>query len=308
MFLITAESLHRPEVVRWHNRMLERYRPPQGIELTIILPCSAKKPYSKSKSHRHFKNYIIRGARGKMSLVHEIILTSPLGLVPRELENLYPAAHYDVPVTGHWSNEEMEVAARLLADYLSKTGKPAVAHVKGAYREICSSLDIEMTGGGHSESELRTLAGIIANKLSKLRPVERNPKRDVLRAVCDYQFGRGAGRTLIPEDAVLKGRQIFHEGIQIAAVNPENGFLALTIAGGELLREYGANWVEVSFRPDTRSIFAVGIKNADQGIRPNDEVVVLYGGKVTGVGRAVISGAEMTRATRGLAIQLRHRA
>ncbi|MFQ5815879.1 MAG: DUF5591 domain-containing protein [Candidatus Hydrothermarchaeaceae archaeon] len=308
MFLITAESLHRPEVVRWHNRMLDRYNPPPGIELTVVLPCSARKPYSKSKSHRHFRRYIKRGAKGKMSLVHEVVLTSPLGLVLRELENLYPAAHYDVPVTGHWSDEEMEIAVRLLSGYLDKTGKPAIAHVNGAYREICGALDLRMTGGGLAKDELEALAEMVEEALSDMDPVKRNWKKEKARAICDFQFGRGAGEIMIPDAAVVKGRQVFYGGEQVAAVNPNNGYLALTLAGGRLLKEYGNNWVEVSFKPETNSIFAVGIENADLGIRPNDEVVVLYGDEVAGVGRAVLNGSEMTRAKRGLAVQLRHRA
>ncbi len=308
MLLTTTESLHRPEVVRWHRRIMERYTPPHGIELTVVLPCSAKKPYSKSKSHQQFRGYIKRGAKGKMSLIHEVILTSPLGLIPRELENLYPAAHYDVPVTGEWSDEEIEISVKLLADYLAKTGKPAVAHVQGAYREICDSLDIKMTGGGLGKEELENLTGMVEKALSDVKPVKRNIKMERVRAVCDFQFGKGAGGILVPDDATVKGRQIFYEKEQVAAVNPFNGFLALTLAGGRLLKEYGSNWVKVSFKLETNSIFAVGVEDADPGIRPNDEVVVLYEDEVTGVGRSALDGTEIKHTKKGLGVQLRHHA
>ncbi len=308
MFLSTEESLHRPEVSRWRKRMLERYIPPPDIELTIVLPCSAKKPYSESKSHRHFREYIRKGAKGNMSHVHEVVLTSPLGLVPRELEGLYPAAHYDVPVTGHWSAEEKEITAALLADYLKKTDKPAIAHVEGAYRDICGALDIMMTEGGHGRSSLDELAQAIEEALAGMKPIRTDRRKNTLRAICDFQFGRGANKSIIPDDAVVKGGQVFLGSEQIAAVNLNNGYLALGLAGGRLLKEYGSNWVTISFKPETNSVFAAGVEDADPGIRASDEVVVIYEGEVAGVGRAALSGEEMKRAERGLAVQLRHRA
>ena len=35
------------------------------------------------------------------------MVTSPLGLVPRSLEDFWPAAHYDIPVTGDWDSDEI---------------------------------------------------------------------------------------------------------------------------------------------------------------------------------------------------------
>ena len=90
----SAESLQRAEVRRFAERVIIRYIPPK-TDVAVLLPCSAKKPYSLSQSHRKFQAAIAGRA-------HELIVTSPLGLVPRELECVYPAGHYDVPVTGYW--------------------------------------------------------------------------------------------------------------------------------------------------------------------------------------------------------------
>ena len=63
---ITELSLHRPEVVRWQQRMqlLKPY-----TDTVVVLPCSMKKPYSQSKSHTLFRKY----TKG----LQEVILTSP---------------------------------------------------------------------------------------------------------------------------------------------------------------------------------------------------------------------------------------
>jgi archaeosine synthase len=308
MDLITSESIERPEVQRWHKRILERYAPPREIKMAVVLPCSARKPYSKSKSHALFRKSIRRGAREKMGLVHEVILTSPLGLVPRELENVYPAAHYDVPVTGYWSREEKEIAGGLLADYIKKADAAIIAHVDDAYREICKDLDICLTKENIlSKASLQDLEDKISSILKDEAPSKIDRRLEEMKKICDFQFGRDASDFLIPEDARVKGYQVFLGTAQLAAINPQTGLISLTLEGGELLKKYGRYIINIDFKPETNSIFCVGVSNAGEEIRPNDEVVVLHNNKVVGVGRATLNGREMTRAKKGLAVRLRHR-
>ena len=53
--------------------------------------------------------------------VHQVMVTSPLGLVPRELEEQWPAAHYDVPVTGQWDDDELATIRRLVRVWLNES-------------------------------------------------------------------------------------------------------------------------------------------------------------------------------------------
>ncbi len=309
MNLVTAEAMHRPEVARWRSRILERYSQPKSAKLSVVLPCSARKPYSASKSHTIFRRHIRRGAGKKFSLVHEVILTSPLGLVPRELEGVYPAAHYDVPVTGVWTQDEKEFAIVLLRDYMQKSGTKIIAHVDNAYRDICSALGISMTPENIlSEKSLKELEKMVSESLEEFQPTRVNRGVEIFRAIADYQFGRGTGEVLIPEKVIVKRNQAFLGSEQIAAINPNDGLLALALRGGELLRQCGKYLVEISFKPTTDNIFCAGVERADEEIRPNDEVAVLYEGNVVGVGRAALNGSEMLRAKKGLAVALRHRA
>ncbi|HYS71188.1 MAG TPA: DUF5591 domain-containing protein, partial [Thermoplasmata archaeon] len=85
----SRESLTRPEVVRFRRRVRDRYAKPPSARVLLLLPCSARKPYSLSRSHRRFRDAIL--ASKNPSVVHEVIVTSPLGLIPRELERFYPA-------------------------------------------------------------------------------------------------------------------------------------------------------------------------------------------------------------------------
>ncbi len=305
---VSQESYTRPEVKRWHRRLGIRYLPPDNVKLSIILPCSAKKPYSKSRSHRLFRRYIRRGAGDKISLVHEVVLTSPLGLVPRELEGVFPAGSYDIPITGHWSHEEKTTCLELLRDYLKKAGTCAFAHVDGVYREICSRAGAELgTEDILSRESLEHLQDRVAEILEGYEPVPQENGCLEVRGVCDYQFGRGAWKHLMPSGTKRRGRALYYDGAQVAAINPATGLLALTLRGGEMLRDYNRYQVVASVKPPTGNLFCVGVEDAGEEVRPGDEVVVLYGGEVAGVGRAVLSGREMREATHGLAVKLRHR-
>ena len=71
-------------------------------------------------------------------------LAAQAGQLPRELELMYPAAHYDTPVTGYWDKEERAWVGGCLRSYLEKNKyNNIIAHVHGAYREICE----EVAGG-----------------------------------------------------------------------------------------------------------------------------------------------------------------
>ena len=46
--------------------------------------------------------------------VHQVMVTSPLGLVP-ELEDIW-LGHYDIPVTGDWDADEIDIINSMIAD------------------------------------------------------------------------------------------------------------------------------------------------------------------------------------------------
>jgi archaeosine synthase len=93
----STQALRRPDLKRYRERM-GSYRKPPCKRVLLLLPCSAKKPYHISKTHKAFSSAIHTAPHD--TLVHEVIVTSPLGIVPRELDFMYPANAYDIPVTG----------------------------------------------------------------------------------------------------------------------------------------------------------------------------------------------------------------
>ncbi len=312
LYANTSESLNRVEIRRFAQRISERYTAPE-LDILVLLPCSAKKPYSMSLSHQKFINALGKYRR----YVHEVIITSPVGVVPRELELMYPAAHYDTPVTGHWDLEERAWVGGCLKTYLQKNKyKNIIAHVHGAYREICESVEDEVG----LEFIYTAVEGVTQNtSLDKLRntvsELEHTKKRgtekanlDIIRATADYQFGYGAGDMLVTDGANIRAPypkfQLFAEK-QLATLIPQYGTIALTVEGGLRLRDQPYYKVKIADFIPHSSILAPGVLDADPEIRPNDEVIV-EGENFFGVGRALMSGWEMKECGRGVAVELRH--
>jgi archaeosine synthase len=311
----TEDALQRPEIQRFADRVCTRYRNRFEDVPLLLVPCSAYKPYSDSQSHGQFQE----AARYR---AHVASMTSPIGVVPRELEYTYPAQHYDAAVTGRWSPSEIEFVAEVLARYLAGNDYPrVVAHVPPeGYRAVCErvadevDVPFEYTVEEHptTDESLSNLAAALEGERT-VRVAER--ERKTLRAVADWQFGAGAGDD--PDflgDFELRGREpklsafdLACEDEQLAALVPRYGTLSLTIPGARRWVESDVPTKRVdidSFVP-RGSVLAPGILDADADIRVGDEVVV-EGPAAFAVGCAEMTGPEMVESTRGMACKPRH--
>ncbi|MCK9152223.1 DUF5591 domain-containing protein [Methanobacterium alcaliphilum] len=295
----SEESLYRPEAVRWRERM--NLLRPLG-NAVVILPCSMRKPYSNSKSHQIFMKVSRR--------IQEVILTSPFGICPREMEKTYPIQSYDVSTTGDWSQEEIKVVGELLKDYVKE--KEVLAHVSGGYMEVCKEYldDCIFTcldGRPTSPESMHNLKKHI-KKYDKISAREKLISG--LKNLAIYQFGPEA-ESLITDDCHVKGRyhkRIFNsKGEQIAALLMDNGLFSLNLEGGVRLVDTGVKWVNIGFELKTNTLFAPGVDSADPNIVPKDEVIILNKGNLVGVGKAILSGEEMVKASQGVAVRVRHR-
>jgi archaeosine synthase len=130
-----------------------------------------------------------------------------------------------------------------------------------------------------------------------------------MKAVADFQFGKGTGERLVPDDSTIRGpfpkHQVFVGKKQLVTLIPQYGTLAITIDGAKALIGQGKYIVEIDDFVPRGSLLAPGVVDADPLIRPNDEVLV-SGKNAIAVGRANMSGDEMKRSTRGVAVDLRH--
>jgi len=142
-----------------------------------------------------------------------------------------------------------------------------------------------------------------------------------IRGIADYQLGRGVGRVLFPDAVKItfskrtgRIRHVHLGNDRLATLRPRDGMFSLTIAGAKRIRD-GVKplrlWVIVQrdaapFVAKGRSVFAKHVVDADEEIRPQEEVIVLdEDSEVLAVGKAVLTGTEMKAFRRGVAVKVR---
>lgn len=326
MNCIGEESLNRPIVNEFRNRIKERYIPDSFARIILLLPCSARKPYSFSRSHMLYRSAIKKGGKGIFSILSELIITSPLSVVPRELENIYPAKFYDIPVAGQWSSEEIDLTATLLNEVLKRYNKESIIvnHMHGeGYDDVVqiikkensfeifnTSIDSSPTSQESLLSLSQTLQEVYINKLS---PQTKAPSALIkrLRSVADFQYGIGTGNVLFSDNIRTKGKyprdlQIFREKNQIGSLNSKTGYLSLFPNTAELISSISNNILE--FGTDQvkgSNIFAPGCINADERILPNDEIFVVFENNVVATARALVAGKDMNKMTSGIVAEIK---
>jgi predicted RNA-binding protein (TIGR00451 family) len=142
-----------------------------------------------------------------------------------------------------------------------------------------------------------------------------------IRGIADYQFGRGAGMVLFPDDVSIdysrntgRIRHIYAGEELLAAFRPNDGLFTLTIAGAKrLISGLGDFDYTVVVDDDVsefvgqgRNVFAKHVVDACEKIRPGDEVIVVDSGRnVLAVGKAVMIRKEMLAFKRGVAVKVR---
>jgi archaeosine synthase len=315
----TVQSLRRPDNERYRRRISERYEKPEHKRILLLLPCSAVKPYHTSRSHRAFSSAVHTGDHDV--LVHEVILTSPLGLVPRELDVFYPANSYDVPVTGEWNCYEKEMIRSMLKELLLQKYDRVVCHFPD-YGMISDLAEMEFTvvnGDPVSGESLERLDAALRNAAEGMdNPGYMTDRRETVRSVLKFQFGKSIASAIMDGNTYVTGKYPYwkiirenpsdrSEKTQLGMLTPERGMISLTLEGAEILADAGVSTVDMTDFELKGNLFAVGVEDADPDIRIGDEAVIMRNGKVAGVGVAEMCGREMVQSDRGMAVRVRHK-
>lgn len=319
---VLLESHRRPEMVRFRSRLLERYRPPPSKTVLLLVPCSKTKPYRRSRSHRRFWGTL--EGLGSLERVHVVSVSSPIGLVPRELEDVPPARHYDIPVTGDWEESERAYVRTALA-HLRATGnyRSVIVHLDALeYSFLAEDLPVSETVQWTVKDDRTTtneavgaLRAAVERGLRGEIPVKGGPLsvvREELESLAGVQFGPDAARRLFVPPVRLSGRPWFQRvtdgRADLATWREERGLFHLTVAGARRLWPEPPLAVEadpgVTLEGD---LFVPGVRRADERIREGDAVVLVRDGHLAGVGEAALPGRLMTELSRGLAVRVRHR-
>ncbi len=143
-----------------------------------------------------------------------------------------------------------------------------------------------------------------------------------VRSIADYQFGKGVGAHLFPDNIEIQysprtGRIRFINlnRERLATLRPTDGVLSLSLVAAQtmaLKTPFAKCFVSVKtevskFIAAGGDVFAVHIVKVDTDVGAKDEVIVLdEEGQVLAVGRTILSSEEMKAFKTGVAVKVRH--
>nr|MBD3312189.1 radical SAM protein [archaeon] len=89
---VGVEFINHPHFNVWQYYLANLYKKPEHKTIALFLPCSKRKPYYKSRTHRSIRR-MITGYEWYKNL-HLIVISNP-GVIPVEFSDKYPFNAYD---------------------------------------------------------------------------------------------------------------------------------------------------------------------------------------------------------------------
>ncbi len=278
MFYTGSHTINRPIIYRVHKKLQERFKP--SSKDFIIFP-EKDKPFSAFYSDEIKKIY------NKNSEIN-ILIDSSLGVIPIEIDEMYPFAQSIFPES---IDKETEKAITVFLDNFIKN---------------CNV--IYWTG-------FKNLDEIKKNK----KLINFDLKR--IRVVADMQFCKGAGEALLNGKVEIikskktgKIRNIYCNDKHVLSMRANDGMLTLKIGGGKKLHKkikspnlrVKINNDAVDFIKEGKSVFAKFVIDCDSELRPMDECLIVdEKDKLLAVGRCILNREEMLSFKYGMAVKIR---
>ncbi len=136
--VLTDPPFYLPEFEESYRYIIDDYDvPPRDI--AIFIPCAVRKPYSSSPSHRIMRKIIDDVLSPEQ---YHIVIFGTCGILPSELETMYPYAHYHY-MLGKVKDPKipedfLRIETDRVAGYLEKTRdvyKRRIAYCIGPFRK-----------------------------------------------------------------------------------------------------------------------------------------------------------------------------
>jgi len=280
----SVESHGDPIILDWVDFISNDYESPTELDdVLILLPCSARKPYSSSRSHRSFRRAI------KHNAGHEVIVTSPLGLVPRDLEEVWPARHYDIPVTGDWTRDEINRVTNMLDALVAKNQYRVIINHSGLeYSCEVPVLDTRQGSPATSQDALERLEKSVSEHLQVKKRSGERINIDNFRSVARLHHLNDNWL----EGIQVRGRfprwKILKNGEQIAMWAPERGGFSISRPCIEILDSCNS-LKRISLKESLKwkgDVNLANLESYDMTIRAGEDVLVMQGSQCIGSARA----------------------
>jgi 7-cyano-7-deazaguanine tRNA-ribosyltransferase len=219
---------------------------------------------------------------------------SPFGPVPIELDEIYPIAQSLFPKL---KDREMEEHIKDMMERFSHCQQYGMCLIydDNDTVEMLSTLSGEKGGFDLDISKIR--------------------------AVADYQFGKGAADALFDGELQIvkskttgKIRNVLVNGYHVVSMRASDGFFTLRPSGAEKLHKRFpsprlrviVNADSVEFNKEGKNVFGGFVLDCDPDLVPMDEVLVVNeSDQLIAIGRALLVKDEMLSVKKGLVVKVR---
>jgi len=150
LFFYSSIGLIRPEVVRYKKRLLERYVAPSQARILLLLPQTDSKPFHKSREHSRILREMEWNLGKTEKFVHVCTYAAPFGVVPIELEEVYPLSQYEA--ASPFDSETVDYVADQVRNYIRHAYYRKVIlldepenwqrEIRSACKETCKAIGI----------------------------------------------------------------------------------------------------------------------------------------------------------------------
>ncbi len=140
-FYFDSVGLARPEIAHYRKHLTERYMPPADAKVLLLVPQTRNKPFHKAPEFKKIRQ-LFRSLGKELSVqVHVCVYSAPFGLVPVELDEVYPMSQHE---TAHPHDQEtVEYVAAQTAEYIKRSTYKSVVllndpkHWNDTVRKAC---------------------------------------------------------------------------------------------------------------------------------------------------------------------------
>jgi 7-cyano-7-deazaguanine tRNA-ribosyltransferase len=176
-FYFDSVGLARPEITHYKNRLLNNFTPPANAKTLLLLPQTRNKPFHKAPEMKKIRQLLRILGPELADKVHVAVFCAPFGVVPFELDEVYPLSQHETALP--LDRETISYVAAQTAEYVKKMPYISVTllndpknwskHVELAVQKACTEKGIAfdaVQAGGGSRQLIANLEAALRKQLS----------------------------------------------------------------------------------------------------------------------------------------------
>lgn len=179
LFFFNSGSLNRPEVLQYRERFWANYQQPNKTSILLLLPQTHKKPYHNSYEYKKIKKILNSISKKQKKVIHIVFYVAPFGLVPYELDEIYPISQNEISFP--LDDKLIENVAKQISKYIKESHYKTIIlfndpiHWNNKISDLCKNIcEIKKTNleiidieKGFNKNILVSVENILKNNLSE---------------------------------------------------------------------------------------------------------------------------------------------